>query len=64
MANRYHGNNILAKQRAPQAYAKSEWIGRSALALSDSKNNQRDENRTTDQLSTATHSELPQQWSH
>jgi hypothetical protein len=64
MANRYHGNNILAKQRAPQAYAKSEWIGRSALALSDSKNNQRDETRAADQLSTATNSELPQQWSH
>jgi hypothetical protein len=64
MANRYHGNNVLAKQRAPQAYSKSEWINRSALALSDSRYNQRNEPRTVDQLSTATNSELPQQWSH
>ena len=64
MSNRYHGNNILAKQRAPQAYGKSEWISRSALALSDSKNSDRDPNRAADQLSTATNSEMPQQWSH
>ena len=64
MSNRYHGNNILAKQRAPQAYSKNEWVGRSALALSDSKNTDRDPSRAADQLSTSTNSELPQQWSH
>jgi tetratricopeptide (TPR) repeat protein len=64
MSNRYHGNNILAKQRAPQQYAKNEWVSRSALALSDTPNADRDPTRPVDQLSTASSTEMPQQWSH
>ena len=109
MAKKYHGNNILSKQRAPQSYAKNEWISRSAQALSsgeidgrsansgdeiadarsDSNPNSGDDSsanqstnitstggtrigskmksnhiQTADQLSTASSSEMPQQWSH
>ena len=67
MATRYHGNNILAKQRAPQAYAGNEWISRSAVALASGSNS--DAAKTSsrsraDQLSTASSTEMPQQWSH
>lgn len=66
MALKYHGNNILAKQRAPQALKGSPWIGRSALALSTSAGQAE---RTgaipvADQLSTASSNDMPQQWSH
>lgn len=61
MAKRYHSNNILAKQRSPQFYSKSEWVKKSAIVLSaggdpairDSK----------EQTTSATHVEVPQQWS-
>ena len=104
MARKYHGNNILSKQRSPQSYAKNEWISRSAQAIangeiegansssageftsmndggaeladnspatsedgkkshfkSKTKTNQI---QTADQLSTASSTEMPQQWSH
>ena len=67
MANRYHGNNILAKQRSPQAYAKNEWIGKSALALSSTTGGQESANgkpQSPDQLSTGASTEMPEQWSH
>ena len=67
MAQKYHGNNILAKQRSPQAYARNEWISRSAIALSGGNATgfgQNDLSSKTDQLSTATSSDMPQQWSH
>jgi len=67
MANRYHGNNILAKQRSPQAYAKNEWVNRSAMALSNASNGQNapdGRSRSYDQLSTGVSIEMPQQWSH
>lgn len=67
LAQRYHGNNILAKRRAPQVYAKNEWITRSSLALSNASPDSV-KNRTSaasvDQLSTSSSIEMPQQWSH
>jgi hypothetical protein len=79
MAKRYHGNNILSKQRSPQAYARNEWVSRSALALSGSTADGYNSEinglpstartnagpvQTADQLSTASGTEMPQQWSH
>ena len=97
ISKRYHGNNLLSKQRSPQSYAKNEWISRSSQALTNgngtgrandtgseynsgdlgtatasasesdlrirthSKSNQI---QTADQLSTASSTEMPQQWSH
>jgi hypothetical protein len=67
MANRYHGNNILAKQRSPQAYAKNEWVSKSALALTNPASGQAAPDGklpSSDQLSTGASTEMPQQWSH
>ncbi len=67
LAQRYHGNNILAKRRAPQVYAKNEWVSRSALVLSNSSNDSVKEKpyaSAVDQLSTSSSMEMPQQWSH
>jgi hypothetical protein len=67
MAQRYFGNNILAKQRSPQAYAKNEWVNRSILALSRSSSSNetvKTQSLSADQLSTASSIEMPQQWSH
>ncbi len=61
MAKRYHSNNLLAKQRSPQYYAKSEWVKRSAIALSAGGDTAvRD---AKEQTTSATHVEVPQQWS-
>jgi tetratricopeptide (TPR) repeat protein len=67
LAQKYHGNNLLAKQRNPNTYNRNEWISRSALALtgnlgSDAKNGNLTSN--VDQLSTASSTESPVQWSH
>jgi outer membrane protein assembly factor BamD (BamD/ComL family) len=67
LAQKYHGNNLLAKKRSPQAYAKSEWVSKSALALSNpTESLAKDQGSPTivDQLSTSSSPELPQQWSH
>lgn len=66
LALKYHGSNILAKQRSPEALKGSPWIGRSALALSTAAGQAE---RTgampvADQLSTASSNDMPQQWSH
>ena len=61
MAKRYHSNNILAKQRAPQFYARSEWVKRSALALSSGGDTVVRDSK--EQTTSATHVEVPQQWS-
>ncbi len=67
LAQKYHGNNLLAKQRNPNIYNRNEWISRSALALtgnlgSDTKNSNLSSN--VDQLSTASSTESSVQWSH
>ena len=67
LAQKYHGNNLLAKQRNPNIYNRNEWISRSALALtgnlgSDARNGNVSSN--VDQLSTASSIESPVQWSH
>ncbi len=67
LAQKYHGNNLLAKQRSPAIYSRNEWISRSALALTGnpsggSKN--ADLSSKVDQLSTASSTESPVQWSH
>lgn len=67
MAQRYHGNNILAKQRSPQIYAKNEWVNRSGMALTRSGTTSevtKGQPQPIDQLSTASGIEMPQQWSH
>jgi hypothetical protein len=67
LAQRYHGNNILAKKRSPQIYSKNEWINRSSMALSNSVGDRAKNpgmTSPTDQLSTSSSIELPQQWSH
>jgi hypothetical protein len=64
LAKRYHSNNILAKQRAPQFYGNNEWIKKSAQALSnqgDASGLARDK-QPRDQTTQATHMEVPQQW--
>lgn len=67
LAQKFHGNNLLAKQRNPNIYSRNEWISRSALALTgnlgrDPKN--RNLSSNVDQLSTASSTESPLQWSH
>ena len=67
LAQKYHGNNLLAKQRNPNIYNRNEWISRSALALtgnlgSDARNGNVSSN--VDQLSSASSIESPVQWSH
>ncbi|MEI6833155.1 MAG: hypothetical protein WCL28_04115 [bacterium] len=65
LAQKYHGNNILAKQRAPQSFIRNEWIGKSAIALSNMSSSERATRSVNiDQLSTASSSDMPQQWSH
>lgn len=66
LAQKYHGSNILAKQRAPQSFMKNEWISKSALALSSSASSSEKIGRSAnlDQLSTASSNDMPQQWSH
>lgn len=67
LAQKYHGNNLLAKQRTPKIYSRSEWISRSALALTNNLSNKSktgDLSSNVDQLSTASSTESPVQWSH
>jgi tetratricopeptide (TPR) repeat protein len=65
LAQKYHGSNILAKQRSPQSFIRNEWIGKSAIALSNMSSSERSTRSVNiDQLSTASSSDLPQQWSH
>jgi tetratricopeptide (TPR) repeat protein len=67
LSQRYHGNNILAKKRSPQVYAKNEWISRSSMALSNASGHSSKNMGVTssiDQLSTSSSLEMPQQWSH
>lgn len=67
IAQRYHGNNILAKQREPQQYSRNEWISRSALAVSGAAQGSPSNsalNTKNDQLSTASSNDIPLQWSH
>lgn len=66
LAQKYHGSNILAKQRAPQNFIKNEWISKSALALSNQSLSPEKTGHSAnqDQLSTASSNDMPQQWSH
>jgi tetratricopeptide (TPR) repeat protein len=67
LAQKYHGNNLLAKQRHPKIYSRNEWISRSALALTGNLTNgsrNSDLSSNVDQLSTASSTESPVQWSH
>lgn len=65
LAQKYHGSNILAKQRSPQSFIRNEWIGKSAIALSNMSSSERSTRSVNiDQLSTASSSDMPQQWSH
>jgi hypothetical protein len=60
VAKKYHSNNVLAKQRSPQAYAQNEWIRKSALILSSTDAAAIKDVR--DQTTSAIHMEVPQQW--
>ena len=62
LAKQYHSNNILAKQRDPQKYARSEWVRKSGLALS--LTGEESTREVKDQVRAATYSEVPQQWSY
>jgi hypothetical protein len=65
LAQKYHGSNILAKQRSPKSFIRNEWIGKSAIALSNMSSSERSTRSVNiDQLSTASSSDMPQQWSH
>lgn len=67
ISQRYHGNNILAKQREPHQYSRNEWISRSALAVSGAAQGSQSNsvlNTKSDQLSTASSNDIPLQWSH
>ncbi|MCX6118143.1 MAG: hypothetical protein NT027_11420 [Proteobacteria bacterium] len=62
LSKRYHSNNILARQRAPEAYAKDDWVRKSALSLS-SKNSE-NLTSTQDQTTAAIQMEAPLQWEY
>ncbi|MCX6126578.1 MAG: hypothetical protein NTV34_17740 [Proteobacteria bacterium] len=63
MAKRYHSNNILAKQRAPQTYAQSEWVRKSAVILG-SNAGEESTMPGRDQTTSAVQMEVPQQWNY
>jgi hypothetical protein len=63
LAKRYHSNNLLAKQRSPAIYGQSEWVRKSALAIS-STGQESTRFDSQDQTTSAAQMEVPQQWSY